>query len=127
MKSIIDYIDPQSAHLQDARVTRGEAVILTLKPGVETKEAMPVIISDLIRFMSRTTGKMYSQQREAYSNAYRIQEPGRISYGVKVTEDLGKIIIQAIAVLEDISLLRRYVQRIRRLASPEVSNPKQEK
>ena len=118
MQSIIDIVQAESAVLKDARVTHGEAVILTLKPNIEVKDAMPVIISDLERFMSKSTGKMYSHHRESYSNAYRIQEPGRMAYGVKVSEDLGKIIIRPIAILEDISLLRRYVQRIRRFANP---------
>lgn len=119
MQSIADFIDLKSVGLKDARVTRGEAVVFSLKPGVDIKLAMPVILSDLMKFMAKSTGKMYTQQREAYSNAYRIQEPGRMSYGVKIAENAGKIIIQPIAVLEDLDLLKRYIQRIRRLAEEE--------
>jgi hypothetical protein len=120
MQSIAEFIDPRSVGLKDARVTRGEAVVFMLKPGIDVKHAMPVIISDLMKFMSKSTGKMYTQQREAYSNAYRIQEPGRMSYGVKTAENAGKIIIQPIAVLEDLDLLKRYIQRIRRLTDEEL-------
>ncbi|MBS4015840.1 MAG: hypothetical protein KGZ86_05345 [Candidatus Latescibacteria bacterium] len=116
MLSIIDVVDAGSAELKDARVTRGEAIVLALKPNIEVKDAMPIIIQDFTKFMSRTTGKMYSYHRESYSNAYRIQEPGRINFGIKISEDLGKIIIQPISILEDITLLKRYVQRVKRLA-----------
>lgn len=123
MQSILDFIDATSVEVKDARITRGEAVMLSLKPNIEAKVAMPVIISDLERFMSKSTGKLYSHHRESYSNAYRIQEPGRMSYGVKVSVDAGKVIIQPIAMLEDISMLKRYAQRIRRLAEEEKPNP----
>jgi len=116
MLSITDVIDPLSASLKDQRVTGGEAVILTIKPNVDFKEAMRVIISDLIRFMGKSTGRMYTEHRESYSNTYRIQEPGHLSYGLKVTEQSGKIVIQPIAVLEDSTVLHRYVQRIKKLA-----------
>lgn len=120
MTSILDVVDPESATIKDERVTRGEAAVLTLKPNVEAKHAMQVIISDLMKFMSKSTGKMYTQQREAFSNSYRIQEPGHLSYGIKVTEDSGKIFIQPIAVIEDSTLLKRYVQRIKRLANANI-------
>jgi hypothetical protein len=116
MVSIIDVVDAASATVKDARVTRGEAVVLALKPNIEVKDAILVIIKDFMKFMIRATGKMYTYHRESYSNAYRIQEPGRINFGIKISEDLGKIIIQPISILEDITLLKRYVQRIKRLA-----------
>ncbi len=119
MQSILDVIDPASVEMKDARVTRGEAVILTIKPGVEIKDAMPIIIADMEKFMSKATGKLYAHHRESYSNAYRIQEPGRMSYGVKVTADADKVLIQPVAVLEDIAMLKRYALRIRRLADEE--------
>lgn len=120
MPTILDVIDVNSAVVKDARVTRGEAIMLTLKPDIEVKEAMPVIIQDFMKFMEKSTGKMYSYHRESYSHAYRIQEPGRMSFGIKITEDLGKIIIQPISILEDITLLKRYVQRLKRLVEEEI-------
>jgi hypothetical protein len=116
MLSITDVIDPQSATIRDVRTIGGAAAILTIKPAVEAKDAMSVVMDDLIRFMGKSTGRMYTQQRESFSSSYRIQEPGHLSYGLKVTELSGKIVIQPIAVLEDSTVLQRYVQRIKKLA-----------
>ncbi len=115
MLSIIDVIDGKNVTVRDERVTHGEAAILTLKPNIEMKDAMTVVVADLIKFLSKSTGKMYTHHCEPYSNGFRIQEPGRPSYGLKVAELSGKIVVQPIAVLEDIDILRRYVQRIRRI------------
>jgi len=115
MPSITEYIDLKSAAIRDARSFRGEAVFLIIKPGVDTGQAISAVISDLVRFMSNSTGKMYNSHREPYSNAVRIEEPGHPSYGLKLVHDSGKIYIQPTAVLEDTDILRRYVQRLRRI------------
>jgi hypothetical protein len=117
MPSILDVIDAKTAAVKDQRVTRGEAVVLNIKPNVDIKEAMSVVIADLVRFMSKSTGKMYYSHREAYSNSYRVEEPGHPSYGLRVIEIMGIIYIQPIAVLTDVDILRRYVQRIKRMDS----------
>jgi hypothetical protein len=117
MASITEYIDIASAAIRDARSFRGEAVFLTMKPGVDAGQAISAVISDLVRFMSNSTGKMYHSHRESYSKNYRIEEPGHPSYGLKVVEEFGKIYIQPIAVLEDTDILRRYVQRLRRISA----------
>jgi hypothetical protein len=119
MLSINDVIEVASASIKDERVIGGEAAVLTVKPNVESKEAMQIVIADVIRFMGKSTGRMYTEHRESYSNTYRIQEAGHLAYGLKVTEQSGKIIIQPIAVLEDTDILRRYVRRIRNLAQEE--------
>lgn len=117
MLTINDVIEPLTASLKDERVTGGEAAVLTLKPNINIKQAMPIIITDLIKFLSKSTGKMYTRYRESYSNSFRIQEPGHPSYGLKISEISGKVVIQPIAVLEDTDILRRYVRRIRNLAT----------
>lgn len=119
MLSIFDVIDAKTASVKDERVTSGEAVVLTLKPNIGIKEAIPIIIADLIRFLSKSTGKMYTHYRESYSDSFRIQEPGHPSYGLKIKEISGKIVIQPIAVLEDTDVLRRYVRRLKNLAQEE--------
>lgn len=113
--TIIDVIEPNSISLKDARVTRGEAITFNIKQNIDINNALQVIINDLKQFMSKATGKLYTHSRESYSNSYRISEPGRISYGIKVSEDNLRITIQAIAILEDITILKRYYQRIKKL------------
>ncbi|MEO0083373.1 MAG: hypothetical protein ABIK33_03175 [candidate division WOR-3 bacterium] len=115
MATISDFIDPSKVQIRDERVTQGEAIVLFLKPNVEMEKALLVVINDLIKFLSKTTGRMYEQQREPYSNSYRICEPGHKSYGLKVIPHADKILIQSIAVLFDIDILRQYVQRLRRM------------
>jgi hypothetical protein len=119
MRNISDFIDAKTAGLKDERLTRGEAIVLHVKPNVEQKAAVKFVIEDLIKFFGNATGKMYAYHKEAYSNSYRVEEPGRPSYGVRVTDEPGKIIINPVAVLLDADILRRYVQRIRRLGALE--------
>jgi hypothetical protein len=119
MLSITDVIDLKTAVLKDARATRGEAVFLEVKPNIDIKQAISVVIADVARFMSKSTGKMYNSHREAYSDNYRIEEAGHPTYGLRVIKDLGKIYIQPIAVLEDTDILRRYVQRLRKISNDE--------
>jgi hypothetical protein len=113
MLLITDYIDAKAATIKDARVTRGEAIFLDVKPNIELKDAMWAVVNDLMRYMSKSTGKMYTQSRESYSEGFRIIEPGHPSYGLKVQEHSGQIIIQAIAVLEDVDIMRRYARRLK--------------
>ena len=113
MLLIIDYINAITATVKDARATRGEAIFLDVKPNIEFKDAMQAVANDLMRYMSKSTGKMYAQQRESYSEGFRVYEPGHPSYGLKVQEHSGQIIIQAIAVLEDVDIMRRYIRRLK--------------
>ncbi|MCX8014891.1 MAG: hypothetical protein N2748_02625 [candidate division WOR-3 bacterium] len=115
MMAINEVIDTKSAQIRDERVTQGEAVVLILKENITMESALPVVINDLIKFLTKTTGRMYIQQRESYSNSYRICEPGHQSYGLKVIPHLNKILIQPIAVFIDVDILRQYVQRLRRM------------
>ncbi|MEO0077088.1 MAG: hypothetical protein ABIK19_05430 [candidate division WOR-3 bacterium] len=115
MPIITDFIDPSKVQIRDERVTQGEAIVLFLKPNVAMEKALPVVINDLIKFLSKATGRMYEQQREPYSNSYRICEPGHKSYGLKVVPLAEKILIQPVAVFFDVDILRQYVQRLRRM------------
>lgn len=116
MAEISEVIDTKSAQIRDERVTQGEAAVLLLKENISMDNALPVVIKDLIKFLTKTTGRMFVQQRESYSNAYRICEPGHQSYGLKVIPHSNKILIQPIAVFIDVDILRQYVQRLRRMA-----------
>ncbi len=124
MRRITDFIDGKSASLKDNRLTRGEAITLQIKPGILPKSAVKFVIEDLIKFFGNATGKMYAYHQEAYSNSFRIEEPGRPSYGVRVAEESGKIIITPVAILLDVDILRRYVQRIQRISESEEQESK---
>lgn len=113
MLLITDYVDAKTATIKDARVTRGEAIFLEIKPNIELNDAMTALVNDLIRYMSKSTGKSYSQQHESYNEGYRVYEPGHPCYGLKIQEHSGGIIIQPIAVLEDVDIMRRYVRRLK--------------
>ncbi len=121
MLLITDYIDAKTATVKDARATRGEAIFLDVKPNIELNDAITAVVNDLMRYMNKSTGKMYSQQHESYNEGYRVYEPGHPSYGLKIQEHSGRIIIQPIAVLEDVDIMRRYVRRLKIIDSEQTS------
>ncbi|MCS7257836.1 MAG: hypothetical protein NZ601_00470 [candidate division WOR-3 bacterium] len=113
MKEISDYIDLERSCLRDARSTQGEAVILLKKPDINDEEALAAIIEDFKKFTSKAIGRSYSVHRDSYSNSYRIFELGRENYGFRISDEGDKIIIKPIGILEDLTILKRYLGHLK--------------
>ncbi|MEO0072427.1 MAG: hypothetical protein ABIK10_03150 [candidate division WOR-3 bacterium] len=116
MKEISDYIDIERSSLRDARSTQGEALVLIKSPAVVSEheeEILQTVIDHFIKFVSKAIGRAYSVHRDPYSNSYRIFEPGRESYGFRISDEGDKIIIKPIAILEDLTILKRYLGHLK--------------
>ncbi|MEO0092243.1 MAG: hypothetical protein ABIK61_06010 [candidate division WOR-3 bacterium] len=119
MSEFIKFINTKNVAIKDDRSFGGEIVILPLKPDANIDEVIPLVVSDLIKFLNQSTGKMYSKYPIAFSGGFRIAEAGRSSYGLKVLSVSNRIVIQPTSLLESLEFLRRYVQRIRKMGATE--------
>ncbi|MCX7784853.1 MAG: hypothetical protein N2201_01280 [candidate division WOR-3 bacterium] len=117
MSELIKFINTEGVTIKDDRSFGGEIVILPLKSDANIDEVILLVVSDLIKFLNQATGKMYSKYPIAYSGGFRIGEAGRTTYGLKVLPVANRIIIQPTALLESLDILRRYIQRIRRMGT----------
>ncbi len=119
MAEFVKFINAKNVALKDDRSFGGEIVILPLKPDTNINEVILLVVSDLMKFLSQSTGKMYSKYPIAFSGGYRVGEAGRSAYSLKVLPISNRIVIQPIGLLESSEFLRRYVQRIRKMAASE--------
>jgi hypothetical protein len=113
MKEIKEFVDFNRSRIGDARITQGEAIILALKPETEPNIVLSWIIDDLRKFALKTNGWLYYPHRDPYSSSYRLYEPGKESYGYKVYIEGDKIIIKPIALIEDLTFLKRYFEHLK--------------
>jgi len=107
------YIDTDCAEVVDARATAGEVIRLPIRPQVLAAQALSVAADNLSWFLEQVTGRGYQKAEEVYGAGYTVREPGHQAYGLKVTVEGNAVIIARVAVLEDETIFRRYVEYLR--------------
>jgi hypothetical protein len=68
------------------------------------------LADNLAWFMEKVTGRGYQTAEEVYDVGFTVREPGHQAYGLKMIADGGNAVVSRVAILEDESILRRYVR-----------------
>ncbi|MEO0089331.1 MAG: hypothetical protein ABIK78_05995 [candidate division WOR-3 bacterium] len=115
-----DYFDLKKTRLDDIRDYGGEVIILFLKEGVSTIEAVEALSWEIAKFLQNETGKGYSPSKEpGMGIEWIVREPGHETYGLKIIGETKRVIVKRVAILEDETFMNRYVRYLHRLAEKE--------
>ncbi|MFO7638243.1 MAG: hypothetical protein R6X14_02910 [bacterium] len=106
-------LDVEQATVVDSRSTGGEVVRVPLLNPMMVEQALAVLADNVAWFMEAITGRGYRKTEEVYELGYIVREPGHQAYGLKVTQEGSSAIVSRVAILEDETILGRYVQYLR--------------
>jgi len=107
------YLDPNRAQVVDARSMGGEVIKVPILNQMLGAQSLGVLADNLSEFMEEITGRGYQKAEEVYDIGYTVREPGHQAYGLKLTIEEGCAIISRVAILEDETAFRRYVEYLR--------------
>jgi hypothetical protein len=113
LQAMRQFVDTNQAAVVDARSMGGEVVKIPILNMMQVLQALDAVAENLQLFMERVTGRGYRKAEEVYNVGFTVREPGHQSYGLKLIEDEGSVVISRIAILEDESIFQRYVNYVR--------------
>ncbi len=118
-----DYVDIPAARVEDRRETHGEVVKIPIKENVSAMRALTAVANELSTFMQKKLGRGYETAAEVgQPNEIIVREPGHQYYGLKVFVEGGCVFISRVAVLEDETILRQFVDYLQLLLTQEESS-----
>lgn len=107
------FVEIERAQLVDERAKGGEVIVIPLLNPFLPVPALAAVADNLAWFMEQVTGRGYQKTEEVYEVGFVVREPGHQAYGVKVNSEAGMVVISRVAVLEDESIFKRYVDYLR--------------
>lgn len=113
LSTVRQHVDTSRAAVIDARSTGGEVIKIPIHNPMQFRDALKPVAENLAWFMEKVTGRGYEKAEEVYDPGYTVREPGHQAYGLKVGTEEGSVIISRVAVLEDETVFRRYVDYLR--------------
>ena len=113
LKAMRQFVDTNQAAVVDARSMGGEVIKIPILNMMQVLQSLDAVAENLQLFMERVTGRGYRKAEEVYNVGFTVREPGHQSYGLKLIEDEGSVVISRIAILEDESILKRYADYVR--------------
>jgi hypothetical protein len=102
-------VDTDRAEVVDARATGGEVIKIPIRGQLPLIHVLAAVSDNLSWFMEQVTGRGYQKAEEVYDLGFTVREPGHQAYGLKVNSEPGIVIISRVAILEDETIFRRYV------------------
>lgn len=114
LESLRRIIDADRAEVTDARSTGGEVIRIPIRPnGPMLVQVLAGVADNLSWFLEQVTGRGYQKAEEVFEIGFTVREPGHQAYGLKVNAESGFVIIARVAILEDETIFRRYVNYLR--------------
>jgi hypothetical protein len=109
LNALRQLVDTDRAEVIDARSTGGEVIRIPLRGQLLLVQVLAAVADNLAWFLEQVTGRGYQKAEEVYDIGFTVREPGHQAYGLKVHSEPGLVIISRVAVLEDETIFRRYV------------------
>jgi hypothetical protein len=113
LNTLRQFVDPDRATVVDARSTGGEVIRIPMRPQLLPIQVLSAVADNLSWFLEQVTGRGYQKAEEVYDLGFTVREPGHQAYGLKVNAEAGVVIIARVAILEDETIFRRYVNYLR--------------
>ena len=107
------FVDTSQAAVVDVRSIGGEVIRIPLLYPMQFRDALKPVAVNLSWYMQKVTGRGYEKAEEVYDAGYTVREPGHNAFGLKVFKEEASIIIARVAVLEDESIFKRYVEYVK--------------
>jgi hypothetical protein len=113
LNTLRQFVDTDLAQVVDARATGGEVIKIPMRPKLLPIHVLGAVADNLAWFLEQVTGRGYQKAEEVYDVGFTVREPGHQAYGLKVNAEGGVVIISRVAILEDETVFRRYVNYLR--------------
>lgn len=108
-KALRQVVVTDRSRVVDSRATGGEVIKIPILNPMQPIAALSAVADDLAWFMEQATGRGYQKTEEVYELGFIVREPGHEAYGLKVHTEEGAVVISRVALLEDDSIFKRYV------------------
>jgi len=110
LAKVRQHLNTNQALVVDARSMGGEVITVPFLNPMFGAQSLGVLADNLAEFMEEVTGRGYQKAEEVYDVGYTVREPGHQAYGLKIAIEEGCAVISRVAILEDETTFRRYVE-----------------
>jgi adenine deaminase len=118
MVNLKEYIDLAGSAVIDRREMRGEVIKIPIKEDLNPMRAVQAVAQELANFMEIKTGRGYEPAIEVgQPNEMLVRESGHQYYGLKVFSEGKCVYVSRIAILEDETIFKQYVDHLHFLLS----------
>ena len=113
-----EYIDLAGSEVIDRREMHGEVIKIPIKEDINPMRAVQAVAQELSDFMQMKTGRGYEPSVEVgQPNEMLVRESGHQYYGLKVFCEGKCVYVSRIAILEDETIFKQYVDHLHFLNS----------
>lgn len=109
LETVKQHFDITRAEVIDSRATGGEVVRVPILNLMMAEQGLVALANNVAWFMEKVTGRGYRKAEEVYELGYIVREPGHNAYGLKVVHEGDAAIVSRVAILEDETIFKRYV------------------